>query len=295
LSGAKPRRRWLRRILFAGSLFVFVVGAYGVYSVATLPDVSSLVRTNPKVTALMQQRAAERGTKPATIRSWSSYNSISAHLRNAVIVSEDGAFFQHSGIDYYELKEAIKRDWEEGRFARGASTITQQLAKNLYLSTSKNPLRKIREFFIARELEKKLTKQRIFEIYLNVIEWGDGVYGIGPASQRYFGKGPGALQPEEAAVLAAMIPSPRSYTPAKGVTSYLKKRKDELLNRMMRYGNLSQQELEAARSRDVEFRGAASKARAETPQTGTTATDADNAEPSDGVEEGEIKEAAKTE
>src|SRR6185436_6658082 len=144
----------------------------------------------------------------------------------------------------------------EGRFARGASTITQQLAKNLYLSTSKNPLRKIREFLIARELEKHLGKQRIFEIYLNVIEWGNGVYGIGPASQHYFGKSPSALLPEEAAVLAAMIPSPRSYSPAKGLTPYLGKRKVELLNRLVRYRYLTQEECDEAIMREIVFRTA---------------------------------------
>jgi monofunctional biosynthetic peptidoglycan transglycosylase len=165
----------------------------------------------------------------------------------------------------HEIKEALKKDWEEKRFARGASTITQQLAKNLYLSTSKNPLRKIREFLIARELEKHLSKQRIFEIYLNVIEWGEGVYGIGPASQRYFGKSPGALRPEEAAILAGMIPSPRSYTPAKGVTAYLEKRKKELLTRLLRYRFLTQAEFDEAMTRRVAFGGSPPPPPAEPP------------------------------
>jgi monofunctional biosynthetic peptidoglycan transglycosylase len=201
----------------------------------------------------MEQRARERNTKVRPIRSWTPYNGISPHLRNAVLVAEDGAFFQHSGFDMDELKEAVKKNWTEGRFARGASTITQQLAKNLYLSTSKNPLRKIREFFIARELEKHLSKQRIFEIYLNVIEWGDGVYGIGPATRAYFDKSPGELLPEEAAILAAMIPSPRSYSPARGPTSYLEKRKTELLNRLVRYRYLSEAERDEATHRPVAF------------------------------------------
>jgi monofunctional biosynthetic peptidoglycan transglycosylase len=255
---AKKGRLLIKRIAIGLALLVVVVGAFAVYALASLPDVSGLKTTNPTVTALMQQRAAEKNTQPKPIRSWSSYNGISPHLRNAVLVAEDGAFFQHSGYDMDEIKEAVKKDWEEGRFARGASTITQQLAKNLYLSTSKNPLRKISEFFIAQRLEKELTKQRIFEIYLNVIEWGDGVYGIGPASQRYFGKSPGALRPEEAAVLAGMIPSPRSYTPAKGVTSYLEKRKAELLSRLLRYGYLNQTEFDEAMMRPVAFVGSPS-------------------------------------
>jgi monofunctional biosynthetic peptidoglycan transglycosylase len=249
-------RRWLRRGLAACGVLVLICVGYAVYTAATLPDVSPLVKTNPKVTALMEQRANERKARPRPLASWSGYGSISPHLRNAVIVSEDGNFFSHSGIDLHELREAIRQDWEEKRFARGASTITQQLAKNLYLSTSKNPLRKIRELFIARELERHLKKQRILEIYLNVIEWGDNVYGIGPAAQRYFGKSPGTLLPEQAAVLAAMIPSPRSYSPGRGITRYLDGRKVVLLNRMTGYGYLSAEDRDAALARPVSFQTA---------------------------------------
>jgi monofunctional biosynthetic peptidoglycan transglycosylase len=249
-------RRFLRRILIAAGALLLLMAGYGGYAAATLPDVSVLAKTNPKTTALMEQRAAERKTQARPIRTWVSYNSISPHLRNAVLVAEDGSFFQHEGVDFHEIKEALKKDWEEGRFARGASTITQQLAKNLYLSTSKNPLRKVRELLIARQLEKHLSKQRIFEIYLNVIEWGDGVYGVGPASQRYFGKHPSELKPEEAAILAGMIPSPRSYSPARGITPYLAKRKGELLRRMLRYKYLNQDQFEDAMGRSVAFQTA---------------------------------------
>ncbi len=250
----KKRRSLLKKAFAIILLLFLLVGGYAAYSVASVPDVAGLKTRNPTVTALMEQRAAEKNTKARPLRTWVSYKNISPHLRNAVLVAEDGAFFQHSGVDLHELKEAVKKDWEEKRFARGASTITQQLAKNLYLSTSKNPLRKVREFFIARELEKQLGKQRIFEIYLNVIEWSDGVYGIGPAAQHYFGKPAGALLPEEAAVLAAMIPSPRSYSPAKGLTSYIAKRKTELLKRLVRYRYLTQAECDDAMQREIVFR-----------------------------------------
>src|SRR6185369_5273997 len=219
----------MKRLLIVGSLVFFSGIAYLGYTVATVPDVSSLKKTNPTVTALIEQRADENHTKARPIRNWVSYNSISPHLRNAVLIAEDSAFFQHSGYDVGEIKESVKRDWREKRFARGASTITQQLAKNLYLSTSRSPLRKVNEFFIAQELEKNLSKQRIFEIYLNVIEWGDGIYGVEPAARRYFGKSSSELLPEEAAILAAMIPNPRRYTPAKNL-KYLEKRKVEILD-----------------------------------------------------------------
>ena len=127
------------------------------------------------------------------------------------------------------------------------------MAKNLYLSSSRNPLRKLREFFIAQELERNLSKQRIFEIYLNVIEWGDGIYGIEPAAQTYFGKSASDLLPEEAAVLAAMIPNPRRYTPARN-RKYLERRKAEILGRLARYNYLAKEEYKAALVRPVVFR-----------------------------------------
>jgi monofunctional biosynthetic peptidoglycan transglycosylase len=169
------------------------------------------------------------------------------------LIAEDAAFFQHPGYDIDEIRESVKRNWREKRFARGASTITQQLAKNLYLSTSRSPLRKIRELFIAQQLEQHLTKQRIFEIYLNVIEWGDGIYGIETASRRYFGKSASELLPEEAAILAAMIPNPRRYTPSRNL-KYLEKRKKEILNRLALQKYLGQEDYQAALVRPVVFR-----------------------------------------
>lgn len=246
----------MKRLLAVGALLLLIAASYTGITLVTLPDVQSLKTKNPTTTALMEQRAAENNankTKVRPLRAWVSYNSISPHLRNAVLVAEDGAFFQHSGYDVHELKESMKRNWREKRFARGASTITQQLAKNLYLSTSRNPLRKIREFFIAQDMERYLTKQRIFEIYLNVIEWGDGIYGIQPAAQAYYGKSAGELTPEEAAILAAMIPNPRRYTPARNL-KYLESRKEDLLKRLVRYKYLTQEDYAAAMARRVVFR-----------------------------------------
>src|SRR5215468_6656360 len=228
----------MKRLLIIGLLLFFLGIGYIGYTVATVPDVSSLRKSNPTVTALIEERAEENHTKPRPIRSWVPYNNISPFLRNAVLIAEDSAFFQHSGYDIDEIKESMKRNWREKRFARGASTITQQLAKNIYLSTSRNPLRKFREFFIAQELERNLSKQRIFEIYLNVIEWGDGLYGAEPAARRYFAKSASELLPEEAAVLAAMIPNPRRYTPARN-HAYLEKRKNEILDHMVQWNYLN--------------------------------------------------------
>jgi len=243
----------MKKLFAIISIFVLATVSYLAWVWITLPDVRSLAQTNPKTTALMEQRAAENGTRPQPLRSWAPYKSISIHLRNAVLVSEDSAFFQHSGFDWKQIQESVKRDWAEKRLVRGASTITQQLAKNLYLSTSRNPLRKVQEVFIARELEQNLRKERILEIYLNVIEWGDGIYGINAAASRYFGKSAGELNPEEAAVLAAMIPNPRRYTPAKN-GAYLEKRKKEILDHMVQWHYLDRADYEAARLRPVTYR-----------------------------------------
>ena len=242
-----------KKLLVIVSLLAIVAVCYLAWIFLTMPDVASLAHTNPKTTALMEQRAEENHQKVQPLHAWVPYKKISIHLRNAVLVSEDSAFFSHSGFDWTQIKESAKKDWDEKRMARGASTITQQLAKNLYLSTSRNPLRKLQEFFISRELEEHLSKERIFEIYLNVIEWGDGIYGIDAASKRYFEKSAADLRPEEAAVLAAMIPNPRRYTPGRN-GAYLEKRKGEILDHMVQWHYLERSEYEEARSRPVTYR-----------------------------------------
>mgnify|MGYP001599924408 CR=1 FL=1 len=139
----------------------------------------------------------------------------SPFLRHAVIVAEDGRFYEHEGIDFEELKEAVKKNISKKKFAFGASTITQQLAKNLYLSPSKNPLRKMKEALIAHQMESKLSKRRILEIYLNVVEWGPGIYGAEAASRHYFDKSSNELTAEESETLAAYLPSPMRYSKPK--------------------------------------------------------------------------------
>jgi monofunctional biosynthetic peptidoglycan transglycosylase len=204
------------------------------FSYLTLPDVRGLVRTNPASTAFMELRkeeAAQDGRTLTIRHRWVPYARISADLRRAVIVTEDAAFFDHDGIDLNEMKASMERNWEEGRFSRGASTITQQLAKNLYLSPSRNPLRKLREVFITRRLEAGLTKRRILEIYLNVIEWGDGIFGVDAAARIYFGKTAATLSREEAALLAGAIINPRVHNPGKP-TRRLLRRQQIVLRRM---------------------------------------------------------------
>src|SRR5205085_5365264 len=121
----------------------------------------------------------------------------------------DAGFWGHEGIDLVEIRKSLETDWESGGFMRGASTITQQLAKNLYLSPSRNPFRKLRELYITRRLEHELTKTRIFELYLNEIEWGDGIYGAEAAARTYFGTSSSSLGPDQAALMAGAIVNPR--------------------------------------------------------------------------------------
>jgi len=195
---------------------VVVIAGYTIYEIATFPDVSILAKENPKTTAWMELRDAEArqmGKKPRRFQVWVPLPQISSNLKNAVLIAEDAAFFQHEGLDYDQIREAIKINYEKLDFARGASTITQQLAKNLYLSPSKNPVRKLKELILTFSLERHLDKRRIFEIYLNVIEWGDGIYGAEAAARTYFGKSCSSLSEEEAAALAAVIINPRRYSP----------------------------------------------------------------------------------
>ena len=146
---------------------------------------------------------------------WVPYSRIASSLRRAVLAAEDDGFFQHDGIELTQLRESLETNLKELQAVRGGSTITQQLAKNLYLSPSRNPLRKVKELLIARRLEAELSKTRILEIYLNVIEWGDGVWGAEAASRAYFRTSAASLSREQAALLAGAIVNPRVLSPAR--------------------------------------------------------------------------------
>jgi monofunctional biosynthetic peptidoglycan transglycosylase len=229
------RERTVKAIVLHGLAAIpAVVFAVLAYVWLTLPDVRPLKTQNPTSTAFMELRAQEaraRGLTPRRAQRWVSYARISPELKRAVLVAEDDAFWQHEGIDLEQMQESLEADWARGRFVRGGSTITQQLAKNLYLSPSKDPLRKIRELVIARRLEAELKKARILEVYLNVIEWGDGIYGVEAASQAYFGTPAAALGSSESALLAAAIVNPRRLNPGKP-TPRLLRRQQLILRRM---------------------------------------------------------------
>lgn len=214
-----------------------------VYELIAFPDVAALAEERPKTTAFMERRKKElrkQGKSDELKWTWVSYGRISPYLRRAVLVAEDNEFYDHEGVDTKAMKEAFERNWKRGKVSHGGSTITQQLAKNLYLSPSRNPIRKIREYFIARSLEKNLSKKRILEIYLNVVEMGERVYGAEAAARHYFGKSAAALSTREAALLAGCLPNPRIMNPGKP-NSRLKWRQNMILSRMRRWGHLAEE------------------------------------------------------
>ncbi|MGZ4808083.1 MAG: monofunctional biosynthetic peptidoglycan transglycosylase [Thermoanaerobaculia bacterium] len=222
-------------------LGVLAIGfAYVLYVWITFPDVSRLATEPPKTTAFMEERREElrRAGKDDRIDyRWVPYSAISPYLRRAVLVAEDDTFYEHGGVDVEAMRDALKRDWTRKKITHGGSTITQQLAKNLYLSPSRNPIRKLKEYFLARSLENHLSKKRILELYLNVVEMGERVYGAEAASRLYFGVSASALSPNQAALLAGSLPNPRVMSPA-APNRRLRARQRMILSRMKRWGYL---------------------------------------------------------
>ncbi|MCS7229940.1 MAG: monofunctional biosynthetic peptidoglycan transglycosylase [Candidatus Kryptonium sp.] len=222
------------KLLIVGVVLFFF--GYLIYEFVRIDrEIDMLRYKNPKMTALMKQRMdeAKRKNKAYKINQiWIPISKVSPYLIEAVIVSEDASFFDHQGIDWYEVKESIKKNFQQGRIARGASTITMQVAKNLFLSTSRNPFRKLTEVVIALRMEQKLSKRRILEIYLNIIELGNGIFGVEYASRVYFGKSASDLTMEESARLASIIPSPLKYTPNSN-KKFVNWRTKLILNRML--------------------------------------------------------------
>ncbi len=233
-------------------LFLILTGAivvWAAYEFYTFPKVYKLRNENPVTTSMMEARISEaksEGREPKRYQIWMPIEQISPSLQKAVLAGEDSHFFQHNGFDW----DAIQKAWDEAQkeaekeakqegdydpdswippmpsFKRGASTVSQQLAKNLYLSEDRNFLRKGREAILTYFIEKELSKKRILELYLNVIEWGDSIYGAEAASRYYFNKSASNLTPQEAAYLAAMIPSPLNvFNPKKNPKRVVRRQK----------------------------------------------------------------------
>ena len=225
----------LIKILFFVVLLTLIagIGFYMIY-----PDVARLKKENPKKTSFMEYREEEwrkKGKKFRIQKKWVPLVQISPYLIKAVIITEDDKFWSHKGFDLDAIQKAVEKNIEKGKFTFGGSTISQQLVKNLYLTPSKNPLRKAKEAIITWRVEKNLSKRRILEIYLNVVEWGDGIFGIEAAAQHHYGKPASALSPQEASRLAAVLPNPRRYRPT-GSSQYVEKRAAIIYNIMVKRG-----------------------------------------------------------
>ena len=240
--------------VFAAVAGIFIV--YLTYLTVSLPVVDFLRSKNPGTTSLTTARAAEaraKGEEPKHVQYWVPLTQVSERVIQAVRMGEDAAFFSHSGFDFHEIRESVRKNVQRGEYARGASTITQQLAKNLFLSNEKSLQRKLKEAILTYRLENALSKKRILELYLNVIEWGDGIYGIEAAARTYYGKPAAYLDAAEAALLAAMIPNPRQLNPAKRFDS-LKVRQERILGWMARAGFLTEEELARAKEQTLDLR-----------------------------------------
>jgi monofunctional biosynthetic peptidoglycan transglycosylase len=236
-----------RVVLWIAAVMVLYLG-YIAISLAFLPPVSDL--KNRKTNMTIQVKDWQGEYHPYLVgpknRNWTSSGNIPAEMKWAVILAEDSNFYKHEGVDVKAIKNAIKYDLEKKALARGASTITQQTAKNLYLSREKTFTRKLKELYLALRMEQELTKGRIVELYLNLVELGPMVHGVGHGSRYYFGKPPSAMTPRECAFLAAMLPGPRvAYNPYKNLDKVLK-RSDMILGLLRKKGVLSEEEYRQA-------------------------------------------------
>lgn len=247
----EPTSLMMRKTLFVLSALVFCLVVFIGYSFFS-PDVSELARTNPKKTAFMAYRERqweEAGQKKKIQQRWVGLGRISPYAVKAVVIAEDDKFWHHEGFDYEAIQKAIEKDLKKKAFKAGGSTISQQLAKNLYLSPSKNPVRKIREAILTWRIEGALSKKRIIELYLNVAEWGDGIFGVEMAARHHFGKPASHLSAMEAARLAAVLPNPLRFSPT-GTSRYVAARSERIYQIMVRRGIVIPEYEEAIQERE---------------------------------------------
>lgn len=238
----------MKKFIFYTLLIVSAYLAYVVISLSLTPPVSDLA--DRKFNTTIQVKDWQGEYHPFVVgpknRYWTPSSRIPSEMKWAVILAEDSNFYKHEGFDVKAIKNAIKYDLEKRSLKRGASTITQQTAKNLFLSREKTVTRKLKEIYLAYRMEQELTKGRIIEFYLNVVELGPMVYGIGHGSRYYFGKSPSELNPRECAFLAAMLPGPRlAYNPYKNLGKVLK-RSNMILGLLRKRGVLSEGEYQEA-------------------------------------------------
>ena len=230
-------RNWKKIILWSVlalfAFFVIDIGRYFFY-----PNISKLQKNRPGKTAFMEYREdtwQAKGIKKKISASWVPLSQISPYVMKAVIIAEDDKFWSHEGFDFEAMQKALEKDIKKKKFKVGGSTISQQLAKNLYLTPAKNPIRKVKEAILTWRIERQLSKRRIMELYLNVAEWGDGLFGVRTAALQYYGKSARDLSAREAATLAAALPNPRRFRP-NGRSRYAANRAERIYQIMVRRG-----------------------------------------------------------
>jgi monofunctional biosynthetic peptidoglycan transglycosylase len=224
------KRKWR----WSGRLTLLVLGAVLAYQLWIFAHVVWWNFFNPSASAFMQQRLVlmqEKDPEAKLHHRWVPYSKISLNLKRALVAAEDANFMEHEGFDWDAIQRAYAQNLKKGRVVAGGSTISQQLSKNLFLSGRRSALRKLQEALITVMIEAVMSKRRIFEIYINIIEWGNGVFGAEAAARHYFGKSAAQLDAWEAAYLAAMVPNPRYYDRNRS-TVYLHGKTNLILGRM---------------------------------------------------------------
>ncbi len=223
---------------------------------ACSPNVKQLRDQYPHVLYKGPKEQADIVIKKAAPEFWTPISQISKAAQHAILMSEDAAFYSHPGYDANQMKEAFEESLHAGKLKRGASTITQQVVRNIYLSQEKSLVRKARELWIATKLEKAVSKKRIFELYLNIAEWGAGTYGIGKASRLYFNKHPSELSAKEGAFLAMLLPSPKKYSVSfrkRELTPYARKTVRTILRKMVAAGFLTAEQMTTNWNQSLSF------------------------------------------
>ncbi|NMC72754.1 MAG: transglycosylase domain-containing protein [Geobacteraceae bacterium] len=290
----------MKKLLLMGMGMAALYAAYLGVSLLLLPSVDSL--KDRKMNMTIRVKDWKGNFHPFTVgpknRYWTPLPSIPPEMKWAVILAEDDRFYKHEGVDIKAIKYAIKYDLEKKSFARGASTITQQTAKNLFLSREKSINRKIKEVILAYRMEGALTKGRILELYLNVVELGPMVYGIGHGARYYFGKPASALTPRECAFLAAMLPGPRvAYNPYLNMGKVVR-RSEMILKLLRRKGILSAGEYQAALGQAPDISGLQRKVdesiRKEEAFNNVSSAVAEDLPGSDGPEDGRLPEGEES-
>jgi monofunctional biosynthetic peptidoglycan transglycosylase len=244
-------RKFLLILVCCAGFYLLLFQAFRFFT-----DVGELEKSYPKVVYDKKAKSSRIEIVPKRPSGWVSLGGVSRIAVAAIVLSEDWAFYQHNGFDWEQIRDSIEKNLKQGRFARGGSTITQQVVKNVYLSSEKTLTRKLQEAVLAVRIERQLTKARILEIYLNIAEFGEGLYGIGPASWHYFKKSPGELTAKEGAFLAMLLPSPKKYSVSfrmKALTPYASATVRSILGKLMATNRLTAEEYEIARGAPLSF------------------------------------------